>query len=135
MSDAFVTSGGLHMKLINWFFGLMVLTVAGVSIASTHRSVSGEVVLSKSCGKTAISEFRLLIQQETAVNYGRYQVVPLEENGRYTVLLHESYHYNFRVIAAGDYKQESLGGVRFDYQQVGKVPVITAICKIPDGKP
>lgn len=122
------------MKLIHWFFSLYVLTVAGTSLAGGHRSVSGEVVLSKSCGKTSTSEFRLLIQQETPIDYARYQLVPIEENGTFSVLLHESYHYNFRVIAAGDRRQESLGGVRFEYQQVGQVPVITATCKEPDVK-
>lgn len=110
-------------------------SAAGAATAGTYRTVTGEVVLDKSCGKRTFADFRLLIQQESAIDYARYQMVPMAENGRYTVLLHGSYHYNFRVIEADDLGRVARGVLRFDYQQAGQVPVITAICPPVEAKP
>jgi hypothetical protein len=115
-------------KSLKFLLFLLAATPGRAEIPAIHATVSGQVGIEKSCGKAGYADVKLLVSAVRAIDYQRPQIVPIDEQGRFEVSLHQSYDYRFTLLMGG----ETVGTARYEPRYPHKNPVITAHCKVAE---
>jgi hypothetical protein len=116
------------LKRVSWGLIALSVLVGSEAAASNYAEAVGTVTIDKTCGKTAITDLKVLVLEETPMGYSRARRVPMDEKGMFSVLVSKSYKYTFQVKLIDEVFVRLEGKASFDPTYSENKPTIVATC-------
>lgn len=102
--------------------------IGSEAAASNYAEAVGSVTIDKTCGKTAITDLKVLVWEDTPMGYSRPRSVPLDEKGVFAMLVSKSYKYTFQVKLKDELFLHLDGKGTFDPNYAENRPDLVATC-------
>ena len=104
------------------------LILSSEAAATVFTQVEGSVVLDQSCEKTTFADLKLLVRQDSPIDYSHNQKVDIQPDGRFKIYVVPSYNYIFQLLRTDNSDLLISGVGRYEPMHSNKNPVISAKC-------